>query len=259
VIGIIVLWTFWGRITGFWSGAEVAEGPATPSAALAEQILTWSATLPLLFFGYSSTRSHAEINWPGFAYVPLSVLTAKFVVEKWPQRIGWLKIGCSVALIFTVMLHLPELLLRTGAQPPALADQFESRPFAKLVEQNTGGLPVICNRHQDAGLTSFYMTGRPDVWAVSCGSRPTAFDYMKGGPNLYKLADVTFVGWHVREFCEQYGFEMTPGTQLEVPSIRKKKRFILITQLHRATGLPTTMQQPPTHAVKTDATKGGES
>lgn len=238
VIAMIVLWTWWGRITGLWAKKTPTGAPA-PAIPLFEQILAWSGTLPLVFFSYSSTQSHAEINWPGFAYVPISLLTAKFVADKWPQRIGWAKHGCAVALAFTLVMHVPELILKTGAKPAPVLDQFESIPFAKLVEQNSGGLPVICNRHQDAGLTSFYMTGRPDIWAVSCGSRPTAFDYMQGGPDLLNMPEVMFVGWHVKEFCDEYGFAMSAGPQLQVPSVRKKKRSILMTHLRRAGAAPS--------------------
>ncbi len=55
----------------------------------AERVLLWSATVPLVFFGYASTRSHGEINWPAFAYFPLSLLTVRSLAETWDkQRIG---------------------------------------------------------------------------------------------------------------------------------------------------------------------------
>ena len=36
------------------------------SLPLSRQMLLWAGSLPLMFFGYASTRSHGEANRPAF-------------------------------------------------------------------------------------------------------------------------------------------------------------------------------------------------
>ena len=95
------------------------DGPALPATRGEEQslrlsqvtlpvwVLLWSATFPLAFFLYASSRSRGQLNWPDFAYFPLALLMAAYLSEKWDgQRMRWAKIGCAVALGGTLVLHV---------------------------------------------------------------------------------------------------------------------------------------------------------
>ncbi|HZK80730.1 MAG TPA: glycosyltransferase family 39 protein, partial [Humisphaera sp.] len=72
-----------------------------------DRMLLWSGTLPLLFFGYAATSSHGEINWPAFAYFPLSLLVGRYLSENWRgNRVHLVIKGCEVAIGFTIAVHL---------------------------------------------------------------------------------------------------------------------------------------------------------
>ena len=67
-------------------------------------------------------------------------------------------------------------------------------------------MPVVCNRHQDAGEAAFYMPGQPDVWCDSVGSRLTAFDFFGHQPDYGKIPKLIFVGSHISAFAEKHGY-----------------------------------------------------
>jgi len=52
---------------------------------LAERVLTWSATVPLVFFALTALKSGSpgEGNWPAFGYFPMSLLTIEHVARRW--------------------------------------------------------------------------------------------------------------------------------------------------------------------------------
>jgi hypothetical protein len=66
--------------------------------------------------------------------------------------------------------------------------------------------PVMTNRHEDAGEAAFYMPGQPEVWCVSIGTRPTAFDYFDEQPDFAKIPRVVWVGGNSDLFMRQYGY-----------------------------------------------------
>jgi hypothetical protein len=108
------------------------------------------------------------------------------------------------------------------------------REFGTELDRAARGVPVVANRHQYAAHASFYMPGQPDVWASSVGSRPTAYDYMRQKPDIRSMPQVLFLGTHVKQFCDEYGF--SPGETgrftIVLPSGRKRQR--VWTMMHRA-------------------------
>jgi len=233
ILGIAALWIYWRR----WF-----DGQDEDRARLENLVLLWAGTMPLLLFGIMSLRAHSEINWPGFAYAPISLLTGKYLVERWDgRRVQWAKIGCIVAASIMVVMQAPKLLFRIGIKPAPMVQMYESRPLGIMMDEEAREAPgatVVCNRHQDAAVASFYMKGQPDIWAVSDGSRLTAFDYMRGGPDFHAAASVVFMGYHVEPFCKEYGFKIREDEYETLPSVRSKKRVARVVTLVR--GLPAT-------------------
>ena len=175
---------------------------------LQKRLLLWCASVPLLFFGYSGFRARGEPNWPAFAYFPASLLLAKYVSERWQgARWNWTMIGCIVAFGgFLAVQFLEPFWMMKIPRVKKMDGLVGWRDFGRQIDAVARGAPVIANRHQDAGEAAFYMNGQPDVWASSVGSRPTAFDYMRGGPDISSLPRVLFLGSHDEEFVRKYGF-----------------------------------------------------
>ena len=190
------------------------------------RILVWSATVPLLFLGFTAFRSGkpGEGNWPAFGYFPMSLLLMEHVARRWkPLDAKFLKIGCGVALGITIALHSPDLvyagLKRIGLQdhfPRKMNDFYGWREMAASVQQARGNAPVITGRHQDAAELSFYLPGQPEVWVLPLtdedgrlDSRPTAFDYFPNPPDLSKVKRILFFHGHTEDFCRLYDFCIT--------------------------------------------------
>src|SRR5665213_2428223 len=180
-----------------------------------DRMLLWCGTLPLVFFGWAATRSHGEMNWPAFAYFPLSLLIGRYLAAKPAgNRVQWVRKGCEVALGFTIALHLlavpqlQQMLLRHGVPLPHQAtDLWGWSDFGRQLADRAGGARVVCNRYGDAGEAAFYMPGQPDVWCEGVGSRPTAYDYFdRDRPEYARLPRVFFVGGHVDLFMQKFGY-----------------------------------------------------
>ena len=182
-----------------------------------DRILLWSATFPLVLFGLANFRAHhTEANWPAFAYFPISLLIARWLSENWSgRRVHWATAGVRIALGVLIGMHIlaaPPVLRALVRQPiklPHAALDLSGWPqFGRwLGDLSTQtGAPIIANRHQDAGEASFYVPGQPDVWCVSIGSRPTAFDYFDEKPDFGKIPLVLWAGGHSELFCKAYGY-----------------------------------------------------
>ncbi len=197
---------------------------------LAHRVLVWSATVPLVFFGFSAFKSGSggEINWPAFAYFPMSLLLVDDVARTWKRSdVRWLKIGCGVALSIAIVLHAPELLYKTGLLkdrfPRKLNELFGWRELAHFTAREASGSMVVAGRHQDAGELAFYMPGQPEVWCYpvrgSDGkllSRPTAFDYFPDRPDVAMQARVAYVQGHPEAFCRNYGFAVVASDAFSI-------------------------------------------
>ncbi|MDB5172662.1 MAG: hypothetical protein JWN51_1435 [Phycisphaerales bacterium] len=199
----------------------------------ADRTLLWCGTLPLIFFGWASTRSHGEINWPAFAYFPLSLLVARYLSENWEgNRVHWVRKGCEVALCFTVGVHLlgtpsiqQRLLKWHWPIPHQVTDLSGWREYGRQLAQRANGAPVVCNRHQDAGEAAFYMPGQPDVWCEGIGFRTTAFDYFdRGRPDYANTPRVLFVGRHAEMFAEAFHYPfMRRERDVVLPGLGKNR------------------------------------
>ena len=198
-----------------------------------ERLFFWCGILPLLFFGYASTKSHGEINWPAFAYFPLSLLMGRYLTENWQgNRVQWVRKGCEVALGFAIGIHvlaMPSvqqwLLQKHFHLTHQATDLWGWRDFGKKLAWEAEGMPVICNRHQDAGEAAFYMPGQPEVWCEGVGSRPTAFDYFdERRPDYAHLEQVFYVGGHVDLFMAKFGYSRKLEiVEVQMPGMGKNR------------------------------------
>jgi 4-amino-4-deoxy-L-arabinose transferase-like glycosyltransferase len=201
-IAVVVIFVNWGRF-GKLCGVD--------------RLLLWSGTLPLVFFGAMSLRSHGEINWPAFAYFPLSILVARYLAANWDGiTVQWARAGCVVAVGFTLGVHLlavpsvQQALLRWHFPlTHQITDLWGWPQFGQRLSKMAGGVPVVCNRHQDAGEAAFYMPGQPDVWCDGIAFRRTAFDYFDSGrPDFEHEPQVLFVAdpRHVDAFMKKWHY-----------------------------------------------------
>jgi hypothetical protein len=198
-----------------------------------DRMLLWCGTLPLVFFAWAASRAHGELNWPAFAYFPLSLLIARYLSANWNGfRVQWARKGCEMALGFTIALHLlampgvQQFLLRRHLPLPHQAtDLWGWRQFGTELAERAAGLPVVCNRYGDAGEASFYLPGQPDIWCDSVGTRPAACEYFDSGrPDFAKLGRVLFEGGHVDLFMRKHGYaQITRLRDLQMPGLGKHR------------------------------------
>ena len=191
--------------------------------ALPVRVLLLAATTPLVFFALSSLRRAPEINWPIFAYLPLSLLLAMdwgssaasaltggrsagrasrpgreasaggadaasrttAGEDTGAPRTLWPRIGVVVALVMTLGVHfLPSLTRISPWHIPKDDELFGWREFGQHMGAIRGQAPVLCNTYQDASELSFYIPGQPEVWSMNLGdTRSNAFDYFAGRPD----------------------------------------------------------------------------
>lgn len=183
-----------------------------------DRLLLWTGTLPLVFFALMYVRAHrGEVNWPGFAYIPLSILTGRWLSERESElRRGWLRGGCQLALGFTIALLLvgippvTRMILRLPFRiPHSIKDLVGNREEARFLDEQSRQYQatVVCNHYQGAGEASFYMAGQPDIWCDSVGARPTAFDYFDHPPDFANIPRVLWVGGHSDLFSSKYRYQ----------------------------------------------------
>jgi hypothetical protein len=204
----------------FVIGIVILIGKAKRIFTLSEtdRLLLLCAAFPLMLFGIASAHKLGEVNWPCFAYVPLSLLTGRWIAEKNIDfRAHVVKEGAKLAAIFVVGMHLPVIpgiprLMKIApiyAHLPHAAKDFlnDDRPqYGRDLATAANGALVVCNRHQDAGVASFYMPQQPDVWCDGIGFRPTAYDYFDAKPDFSTIDRVLFVGGHVAMFMKEHHY-----------------------------------------------------
>jgi hypothetical protein len=214
-MSMVVLWKYWRAIGRL---GEV------------DRMLLFGGTLPLLLFGAAATKAgRGEINWPAFAYVPISLLLGKWVAEKPASRLGWMRAGWQVALGFTVVLQvisapliLPALLRAGMPMPHAVADLTGWNVWAQALAKSADGAYIVCNRHQDAAEATFYLPGKPNVWCDSIGTRPAAYDYFDDKPDFAKLNRVLYVGGNRDLFMAKYGYAHAERRPLDMPANKNR-------------------------------------
>jgi 4-amino-4-deoxy-L-arabinose transferase-like glycosyltransferase len=219
VIAIVVLLVFWRRELSGWCNSQPS-GKDRPKLNQVDRLMLWCGTVPLVLFGLAVLRSHhTEANWPGFAYFPISLLTVRWFSENWQgQRRRWAYAAVQTALIGLVGVHVILYPTVTKAMvklpihlPHALLDFVGWREYGRWLGEKYSetGAPLLTNKHQDAAEAMFYMPGQPEqVWCVSTGTRPTAFDYFDEGLNFEKMPpEVLWIGGNEELFCKTYGYK----------------------------------------------------
>ena len=213
--------------------------------SLTHRVLLWSGSLPFLFFGFSAFKSGApgEANWPAFGYFPMSLLLLDQIARQWKKSdLKWLKIGTTLALGITVVLHSPDTLYKAGFKehfPRKLNEFFGWRQMARAVDQVRGDALVITGTHQDAAELAFYLHGQPEVWVYPLTdtngqplSRPTAFDYFPDRPDLSQRKVVLFFSGNVWDFARIYNFVSNDMlTDLHIPlhgRLRSRRFDVLV-------------------------------
>lgn len=175
----------------------------------AQHVLLWCSIVPLLFFGLAAIRARGEMNWPAFAYFPLAVLTANYTVT---QRLDdaawmkWLRSGTIVAVVTTLAVSSPLLLLRLGVRIPKFNELLGWDVFAADVEAKSQGLPIVCESARDGAEVAFNLPGQREVPIFAGGAHPTAYDYMDDRPDPRSMARLAYLGVHEDVFCRRHGF-----------------------------------------------------
>ncbi|MGD0462590.1 MAG: glycosyltransferase family 39 protein [Tepidisphaeraceae bacterium] len=145
------------------------------------RILLFSATAPLLFFGWSATHRRVEANWPLFAYFPALILFARYLAEDWGRRrVFWAELAIIIASVATVAIHFPELAWKISPKigSPQWDNMFGWRDLAtREVEPLRLDSPVFTADYEYAAELSFYLPNEPEVRPLADAARSTAFDF----------------------------------------------------------------------------------
>jgi hypothetical protein len=201
---------------------------------VSRHILIWCSLVPLLFFGAATLKAKGEINWPGDAYLPMSILIIEAVILASTDFVwGMLRLGTGIALFCGLAMGVPWQMARAGVRFSKFDELFGWKQFAERLDQKAPGLPVVVNSQRDAGQIAFNLPGQPQVWVNSVGSRPTAFDFMDPQPEYQAMPAVVFVGGHVDRFCARYGFTVLHRDSVRVKLATGRERVRPITLLTR--------------------------
>ncbi len=216
---------------------------------MVERILLCSATLTLSFFALASIRHRGEINWPGFAYLPLSLLIGLYLSSHWQgKRTGWARAGIVVAAVMTAGLHAPEAIglihrpVLSRIEPTGrltlqwkpvemskLDDLFGWREMGQAIEQARQGSAVAAGNYRDASEAAFYTPGQPEVWSVyTPGDRLTAFDFFPNRPAYESMASVLFVGKSPHPLAKTFpSLKSTPWAAVVRGRVLRKRELTL--------------------------------
>jgi 4-amino-4-deoxy-L-arabinose transferase-like glycosyltransferase len=161
------------------------------------RILLFSATVPLIFFGWSATHRRVEANWPMFAYFPAVILYAKYLAEEWSAaRVFWAEVAIKIALVATIAIHFPQLFWKISPKigSPQWDNLFGWRDLAvREVDPARLGSPVFTADYEYAAELSFYLPNQPDVRPLIDPARATAFDFFGEYPSPQSFARVVLV------------------------------------------------------------------
>lgn len=243
--GQMVLWN--PLLLAVGGMAVVAAGRRYRHLAGSRKVLLWCALVPLVFFGLASARTLGEINWPAFSYFPLTLLTVEFVAQTYSgARLDLLRTGTIVALIASIVVQTPEVLMAIRVPLPRKFDELYGWPeFCRELEAKRGGRQVVAGTQRDAGEMAFYLPGQPEVLVYTGGSRPASADYFDDRPNPAAFPSVAYVGKHAELFCRQYGFTdaggvKTPGIKIRLRTGRVRPRPVRLLDRVEPGAAPTT-------------------
>jgi hypothetical protein len=197
--------------------------PVFPDDVPTQSLLLFSAVVPLLFFAVAAAGGSVELNWPAFAYVPMTLIIARWI-DTDPRGpagwfFGWVRFGCIVALCCTLVALIPELIWWIGPDRLQAKEMFGWQQYATIVQQLRRGDALACNDYQPASELSFYLPGRPEIFSMNIRSRPSAFDYFPGRPDLASIDRLLFVG-KVEDLTDQYPHVLRVDRQIYVYGAR---------------------------------------
>lgn len=171
---------------------------AAPGERAIVGVLVCAALLPLIFFAVSAVSGSVELNWPAFAYVPITLITARWLdsdpLGPRGMLFGWVRLGCIVAACIALVAQVPELIWWAGPDHLQAKELFGWQRYAQIVQGLRGRAALACNDYQQASELSFYLPGRPEIFAMNIRSRASAYDYFPGRPDLATIDDLLFVG-----------------------------------------------------------------
>lgn len=166
----------------------------------AETVLPVCLAAPIfLYFLQQSFQSHVYGNWPGVAYVPVSMLAMKMVADAWAagKEKGifgkrFLKAGLAVNIMLVVLFSLHLQFDVFGPMLSRLEERFDLRkPIDWRLEQdfrNWGPVMelismekdedtfIITRRYQVASMLEFMLPGQPFVECYTSGERGNQWD-----------------------------------------------------------------------------------
>jgi 4-amino-4-deoxy-L-arabinose transferase-like glycosyltransferase len=195
----------------------------TESDHAAQSLLLFSAVIPLLFFAVAAVDGSVELNWPAFAYVPLTLITARFIDTDPRGRagwyFGWTRFGCILALCCTLVAMFPELIWWIGPDRLQAKEMFGWRQYAATVQQLRDGDALAANDYQPAAELSFYLPGRPEIFSMNIRSRPSAYDFFPGRPDLASINRLLFIG-KLDDLADQFPHVQRVDRQIYVYNAR---------------------------------------
>jgi len=192
---------------------------------MVERILLLAATIPLATIAVSAFRQRPEINWPVFAYFPALLLVGLYLADHWtPRLVTTARVAIIVELVFTILLHLPQLFWAVAPRISVAAwdQQYGWPQLAAETTRRAGDLPVIATQYQDASELSFYMPDHPMIWPVPYSKRPNAFDFFPGYvpasayPRILVVAKISKTGPVPRNAGVPDGFDQVEAFPLDV-------------------------------------------
>lgn len=143
-------------IAGVVAAVEAISNGNQPS-----RLLAIAGLGTLVVFVLVSLRSKVEANWPALAWPPLILLVVLRADQAHHHL--WIRRGVVLAAIASLLLHLPPAVI-TGIGFRGQIRQLDGwDELAKSVEHQSGNLPIVATRYQDASLLAFYLPGRPSV------------------------------------------------------------------------------------------------
>jgi undecaprenyl-diphosphatase len=178
-------------------------------------ILICCFVIPFAMFLYSSSRHRVEINWPLLVYGPLGIITVLYVSLEPGRRRRAIAVGIAIAGTASLLLQVPNLILRLASRYNHANQLFGYRELADQVAGVRAGRPVFSNRYQDAAELTFYLPGHPDAWSLNLDSRANAYDYWAGKPDLSRIDSAVFINFEPYQFPKDFA----PVRTIDVPTI----------------------------------------
>lgn len=178
-IFLLCLAAAWLALRRQRAGEQRAEDRAPDARALLAVV---GATV-LAFFAYSAVRRPVEANWPAPAFVallPLAAASSARGMRRWYAPAAL--VGAALVVVALAQLAAPVLPLRAARDPVARAHGWSTlaraassvRDSAARATGHRGWLAA--DRYQDAAGIAFLAPGRPTVFALGIGSRPSQYD-----------------------------------------------------------------------------------